>query len=69
MAGDDDAGGEVGENRDAGRDERDGGVGILPSEKSPNMASFWPPPGVAHNQEATVPGARNVKIARPAPRG
>jgi hypothetical protein len=33
MAGDDDAGDEVGENRDAGRDERDGGVGILPERE------------------------------------
>ena len=32
MAGDDDAGDEVGEDRDAGREKRDGGVGTLERE-------------------------------------
>ena len=69
MAGDDDAGDEVGEDRDAGRDERDGGVGILPEREIAEHGLRLAAAGVAHNQEATVPGARKVKIARPAPRG
>ena len=39
MAVHDDAGDEAGDDRDARRDERDRGVDIQPSEKSPNIAS------------------------------